>query len=318
MTGLLISIAVLAILTLFFLWLTVRAIRARSWLVKIPGVLIFGVLTLLLGALTGVSAIGAYELGRPRSNPVPNVQVTSNAAQIARGQQFANLCIGCHSTSGNFPLDGGAESFAPAPLATLYAPNLTPGGELKDWSDGEIMRAVREGVGKDGRALLIMPSDTFHNLADADAQSIIAFLRSQPAVQRTTPERQVTVLGAALVGSGMLPTAAQAPITQPVVAPAAGPTADYGRYLVSWSGCITCHGANLTGGVSSGFGPPAGPNISTVGKRWDQAGFARAIRTGATPDGKNLDPDEMPWKEYTAVFSDEDLRAIYAYLQSLP
>jgi mono/diheme cytochrome c family protein len=318
MTGLLIGLAGLLVLTIVFFWLTLRVARARSWLVKVPGFLIFGLLTLLFAAFTVASARGAYEILRSHGNPVANVQVQSIPAQVQRGQQFANLCIGCHSSSGQFPLDGSTESFTPPPLATLFAPNLTPGGRLKDWSDGEIVRAIREGIGRDGRALLIMPSETFHNLSDADAQAIIAYLRSQPAVQHDTPERQVTVLGAAIIGSGMFPTAAQSPITEPVTAPPPGPTADYGRYLVGWTGCTACHGANLTGGASGGFGPPGGPNISTVGKRWDQAGFIRAIRTGATPDGKTLDNEQMPWQEYNAVFTDDDLRAIYAYLQTLP
>jgi mono/diheme cytochrome c family protein len=317
MTGLLIGLAVLLILTILFLWLFIRSLRARSLLLKIPGLLIFGLLTLLFGAVTVVSARGAYELYRPRNNPVRDVQIASNPQMIARGQQFANLCIGCHSSSGQLPLDGGAESFLPPMLATLYAPNLTPGGPLKDWSDGEVLRALREGIDKNGHALIIMPSDTFHNLSDADAQAIVAYLRSQPPITHDLPDRQVSILAAAMVGAGMFPTSAQAPITEPVISPPAAATADYGRYMVSWTGCQTCHGANLTGAPNSDFGPPGGPNILEPVKRWDQAGFIRAIRTGTTPDGKNLNPEEMPWKEY-AAFSDTDLQAIYTYIHSLP
>ena len=66
------------------------------------------------------------------------------------------------------------------PVGTLYGANLTPAGEIKDWSDGEIIRAIREGVHKTGRSLIIMPSEVFRHLSDVDVQAIVAyFVRSQ-------------------------------------------------------------------------------------------------------------------------------------------
>ncbi len=66
------------------------------------------------------------------------------------------------------------------------------------------------------------------------------------------------------IGAGLAPTSAQPPITQPIVAPAEGASADYGQYLVSILGCRLCHGENLTGGKVGGPGPPAGPNLTGV------------------------------------------------------
>ena len=34
--------------------------------------------------------------------------------------------------------------------------NLTPAGPLKDWSDGEIFRAIRNGIDRDGQVLFAM------------------------------------------------------------------------------------------------------------------------------------------------------------------
>ena len=82
---------------------------------------------------------------------------------------------------------------------------MTPGGPLKDWSDGEIVRAIREGLDRDGRPLLIMPSDAFHHLSDDDVQNLVAYLRSQPAVQHATPARDMNLLGLILVGAGLFP-----------------------------------------------------------------------------------------------------------------
>ena len=63
-------------------------------------------------------------------------------------------------------------------------------------------------------------------------------------------------------------------------------------------------------------GPPAGPNLITVSQRWSEADFIKAMRTGIKPDGKHLS-DEMPWKDISAFASDDDLKALYAYLKTL-
>jgi hypothetical protein len=85
----------------------------------------------------------------------------------------------------------------------LWAANLTP-AHFKNWSDGEIVRAIREGVGKDGRSLVIMPSEVFHNLSDADVQAIVAVLLAQPAVEPDTPTKQFNVLGAIMAAALLL------------------------------------------------------------------------------------------------------------------
>ena len=86
------------------------------------------------------------------------------------------------------PLIGGLDlgKDSPAPVGNIVSLNLTPAGELKDWSDGEIMRALRNGAHKNGRPLL-MPINRLRSLSDDDMQSVIACLRSQPAVQNPMP-----------------------------------------------------------------------------------------------------------------------------------
>src|SRR5262249_51210123 len=153
------------------------------------------------------------------------------------------------------------------PMGTLYAPNLTPAGEIRDWTDGEIIRAIREGIHKSGRALIIMPSENFKNMSDADVQAVVAYLRSQPASGTASPPARLSILAAAFIGVGMFPTAAQPAITAPIVAPAEGRTPEYGKYLVSVLGCTTCHGENL-GGRKPGMGPPAGPNLTMIVPKW--------------------------------------------------
>jgi mono/diheme cytochrome c family protein len=199
----------------------------------------------------------------------------------------------------------------------LVPPNLTPGGPLQDWTDGEIVLAIREGVDRDGRALLIMPSDAFHHLSDADVTTLVAYLRSQPPVTHPTPVRDMNLLGVLLVGAGVFPTAAQPPIEQPQTAPSSGVTPEYGQYLVDITGCRTCHGANLEGRTPGGFGPPAGPSLRAIIPTWPEGDFVNFFRTGVDPYGRAIDPALMPWPAINQAYTDDELRAMYAYVQSV-
>ncbi len=306
-------------LVILFGWLATRAWHSSRRILKWPGLALSGLLAVLLALVFVVGVLGAYRLYVPRGNPVADVNVSGTPERIARGERFAHYCAGCHSSTGKPPLDGSTTSYA-GPLGPLYPPNLTPAGPLKAWSDGEILRAVREGVDKDGRALLVMPSEAFHNLSDVDAIAIVAYLRSQPAEthdpQVDTPSNGLGFLGLMLVGAGLFPTSAQVPITQVVVAPQTG-TPGYGDYLVNVIGCRICHGSNLAGGTPSQFGgPPVGPNLTAMVPKWSEADFVRTIRTGTDPTGHKLS-DSMPWKQISAFATDDDLKSIYEYLHAL-
>jgi mono/diheme cytochrome c family protein len=313
-----VGMGVLAVLLVLFGWLTSRAWRARNPALKWAGTILGGLLTLVVAIVIGAASYGFVLLNRTHTNPVANITVAGTPEQLARGQKLANSCVGCHSSNSQFPLAGQNFGEGGPPVGTLYAANLTPGGELKDWSDGEIVRAIREGIHKNGRSLMIMPAGSFKGLSDEDVQSLVAFLRTQPSTP-ATPPTNINLVGALIVAlSGGEILTAQPPISGPVTAPPAGPTREYGQYLASSiGGCRDCHGANLTGGTPSGNGPPAGPNLTTVAQRWSEADFIKAMRTGQKPDGTMLS-DDMPWKEINALASDDDLKALYAYLQSLP
>src|SRR5207302_2617866 len=239
-----------------------------------------------------------------------NITASATPDRLTVAQRRLNGCTGCHSTTDAQPFDGGADDFLGGPLGTLYAPNLTPGGPLKDWTDGEIVRAVREGIDRDGHPMLIMPSDAFHHLSDADVASIVAFLRSQPAVNHPTAARDLTLFGMVIVGSGLFPTAEQPPISQPQTAPPPG-TPAYGQHLVDTTGCAVCHGPDLTGGKpNGGFGPPVGPNLRVIVEPWTETDFVKFFRTGQDPTGRNVDPALMPWRDVGLAYTDDELRTI--------
>jgi mono/diheme cytochrome c family protein len=167
-------------------------------------------------------------------------------------------------------------------------------------------------VNKDGRALLIMPSGNYHQMSDADVQSLVSYLRSQPVVDRLVPETRLNLLGMILLGAGIFPTSAQPPLAGPVEAPPAGRTPEYGEYLVDLSSCRDCHGENLMGGTSEFV--PIGPPLPPIVGQWTAEEFVNTIRTGVDPNGLALDQERMPWQDYSAAFTDEELQAIYLYI----
>ena len=83
--------------------------------------------------------------------------------------------------------------------------------------------------------------------------------------------------------------------------------------------CRACHGAALAGGKSSEPGAPPSPDLTPGGVLaiWSASDFIETMRTGTTPYGRQLDPKFMPYQEYGRM-TDEDLTAIFLYLQSLP
>jgi mono/diheme cytochrome c family protein len=251
----------------------------------------------------------------PHGRPVRDLKVEQTPERIARGQHIANTwCVGCHSLNGQLPLSGGKNlsDEAGIPLGDLYTINLTPAGPLANWTDGQIFRAIRDGADERGRRLPVMSSQRVRNLSDADIESVIAYIRSQPPVQHETPPPAPSFLAVVFAGAGMLPYLPDmAPDT--IVAPRPDATAVYGQYLVKWMGCDECHGPNLTGG--GGGVMPKGPSIHSV-KGWTRDGFLAAMRTGKTPYGLQLDSLMMPWT-FVGRLTDAELTAMHAYLRTL-
>ncbi len=314
MIGNLIGLVVLIALAVFFAWLTRRAWRSKRGPIKWVGVVLAGLPTLLLGLLSVFAAVGMGKIYTPRGSPAPDITVAGTAEQIARGEHLAYaFCAICHSLDNQLPLSGGRDvgKDSPVPVGELIAANLTPGGRLKDWSDGETFRAIREGIDRDGRPLITMSALSTRNLSDEDLQAVIAYLRSQPAIQNETPPDNPNLLFAIFSGAGLVPE--PKPITGAVVAPPLGATADYGEYIVSYAGCRDCHGANLRGG--GGGLTPAGPNLEVV-TGWTQDQFIATMRTGVDPGGHALDPRQMPW-ESIGKLDDVELLALYEYLRGL-
>ena len=244
---------------------------------------------------------------------VPAFAAATDSASLARGEHIANIvCAACHGAN----LAGADTAMIDAPVfAVLHPANLTPGGVLQRASDGQLARAIREGVGADGRRLFLMPSQAFHGMSDSDLAAVIGYLRSLPPIAHETKPRKVGPIASMLIASGQLPNQPPPPIDAPVLAPAAAPSVEYGEYLAPIYGCKECHGADLKGLKPSGNGPPAGPDLIRVAHAEPYEKFENAVRHGVGTNGKQLSV-EMPWS-FFARMDDQEVQAIYAYLKSL-
>ena len=323
------TVGVLVVIGLIVLFgfLTTRAWRLKNAFLKWGGVVIAGLLTLISNAVLALALVGFYKLNQRHDNPVANIQVAGTAAQIARGERLAHTCASCHTPVDQLPLSGSnlAAKFGLPPLGTLYAPNLTPSGDITDWTDGEVIRAIREGIHKNGRSLLIMPADIFRSLSDDDVQSIVAYLRSQPPTGAPTPINRFNLLGAVFMNLSDFRTA-QKPVGS-VTAPQPGTVAN-GKYMVDIIGCRSCHGDQLQGRVETGQpGPPAGPNLTQIVPQWTEEQFVTFFNTGQLPEGgtvpivtlpSGFSEPRMPWPMVRAAATDAELHDIFTYLHGLP
>ena len=306
---------VIVLITIAFGWLAWRAWHVRKPLLKWVGGVLSGLLTLVLTLVSVVALIGMVKFYRPRSAPIPDVTVAATSEQIQRGEYLANsFCTSCHSPNGELPLIGGPDLAKDIPIGSFVAANLTPGGSLKDWSDGEIFRALRNGIDPQGRGLVLMSNNRVRNLSDEDMQALIAYLRSQPAVENATPNPpdKLSMLGIVMLGAGQLPEG-KPPVSGVITAPPRGATLEYGGYIASYQDCRDCHGEDLTGGVKGQLAP-IGPNLRVV-RGWTQDQFITTLRTGMNPSGHQLNP-QMPWQAISRM-DDTDLTALYKYLVSL-
>ena len=169
------GVTILVVLIGVFGFLTLRAWKAKRRWLKWTGVFLSGLLTFIPSVLLILALLGFYKLNQHFDNSVQEIQVAGTPDQIARGEKLANICVSCHTPGNQMPLSGSnfAAKFEFPPLGTLYAPNLTPSGNIADWTDGEIIRAIREGVDQNGRSLLVMPSVDFRNMSDEDVEALV-------------------------------------------------------------------------------------------------------------------------------------------------
>ena len=187
LTDILIMIVLIALVGLFA-WLAQSASRSSHGWIKWPGMLLSSLVSLLVLAILGLVIYGQVKFKPVQANrPLYQIQADMSPAGQERGKYLVENVMGCagacHTPEGKSPFIGQMENANMGPAVIEFnVPNLTPDDEtgLGSWSDAEIARAIREGVDKNGRALVVMPSSSYHILSDADMAAILGYLRSLP------------------------------------------------------------------------------------------------------------------------------------------
>ena len=291
---------------------------------KCIGIVLGGLVGLLVLVAVGLYGKARFEFGARYPSQVESIAVPTDVASVEHGKHLASfLCMECHSND----LGGNPDFFAMNGIGSASAPNLTSGqgGIGAHFSDADYVRAIRYGVKPDGTSVFIMPSTDFHSMSDKDLGDLIAYIRSIPAVDRQTPEPHMrfTFLGGVMYGAGLFGHLLRADAIQQMgevpAAPAPAVDAAYGKYLVDINGCRDCHGAQLAGAKPGDPKSPLSANLTPGGelRAWTEADFIKTLRTGVSPSGTQLPNEFMPWK-YKRLMSDDELKAVWAYLQSLP
>ena len=310
-------------------------------------VLLFILLAVVVAAGGG---LGYLTLKKPAQRPALTIKIDPTPARVERGKYiFTKLadCDGCHSQRDFTRVAGPViesgrgrgnilSDFVTDLPGTVVAPNITPDPEtgIGTWTDGEKMRAIREGVDRDGRALFpMMPYSFYRNMSNEDVMSVVAYLDSLPSVKNRLPQTSLKFPVGLMIKS--LPQ----PVENAPPAPGKEDKVQYGRYLVTLAGCGDCHtpldsgqpveSKRFGGGQAfpSRIGTVVSANISPdrntgIGK-WSEDFFLQKFADyreyAVTGPPTATGPEQftlMPWLRF-AQLPDEDLRAIYAFLRTV-
>ncbi len=275
--------------------------RALRWLRNT----IAAVVLLLLLAAATLYALSERILRRTYEEPLASVPVPADSASIAEGERLTWIhgCRGCHTPS----LAGQwfEDDFW---LGHIAAPSLIEAARA--YSDPELVRIIRRGVRPDGRSVVVMSSEMFAPLSDADLGKIIAYIRSVPPAAGLSRSVQLGPLARLGLVIGQYDPAAvlvrQADsATASGYFPAGGDRDASGAYLAR-TACVECHGVRLEG---SDFAPDL-----RIAKGYTRDQFAHFFQTGEALGGRDLALMSQVARNRFSHFTDEEEDALYAYL----
>jgi mono/diheme cytochrome c family protein len=310
---------------------------AGKWTRRVVKVVGYGAAVLVVVLALGVTmTVGWRPVLGPRARAVTARRFEPTPARLERGRYLTENVAGCFACHSDYDLKNPAASYPPARkgggdsledhgVPGLVAPNITPDPEtgVGAWTDDELARAIREGVGRDGRALFpMMPYRNYKQLSDEDLASVVVYLRQLEPVRNRLPKSNIPFPVSRLINA--LPE----PLTAPVPEPDRADPVKYGEYLVAVADCAACHttrddrgrplaGLTFGGGNLLSDGRIATANITpdaTGIPYYDEALFLEVIRKGHVKARKLS--TGMPWWVYRGM-SDSDLKAVFAYLRTV-
>jgi mono/diheme cytochrome c family protein len=289
------------------------------------------------------AAIAFYVASRQNlkfdDTPAPRLAFASDSATLARGRYIVRVaapCAACHGDPTKYqaylsgeevPLSGGHKF--PIPPGNFYVRNITPDPEtgIGSFADSTVARALRYGVGHDGRALL--PFMEMQGLSDEDLAAVVAYLKHQAPVRNPVPDHEYNLLGKVVKATALANPVG--PHATPLTVSPRGATVENGRYLVeSVSLCGSCHtqrDMNTGAFIGQPYAGTTGfedemdasriwspPNITSGGRlaNLTEDQFIARFRAGRAIPGS-----PMPWQAFQKL-DDDDLRAIYRFLMTVP
>jgi mono/diheme cytochrome c family protein len=283
-----------------------------KWLRRIGVVLAALVAIVVMTALV-LYVVGGRKFARTLDVDVHPIEIPDDSLSIAEGVRFARIfeCVSCHGAR----LEGEVMIEDPV-LGRLVAPHIAPGegSVTTDFTTEDWVRAIRHGIGGDGRPLVIMPASYFVDIvSDRDLANIIAYLQQVEPVDHH-PGKSSWRLAQVLLGAGVFPFEYDRidHSKPPPRRPPALDTAATGEYLGGT--CRVCHGKNLMGGEEFG-GTPIAPG--GLIEAYDEQSFVRLFRTGQAQNGRMIDSTRMPWHMLGAM-TDDELHAVWRYIHSVP
>jgi cytochrome c553 len=225
---------------------------------------------------------------------------------------------GAELSGRNWAVDG-------TPFVT--AQNLTPDPEtgIGNFTDDELARAIREGIGRDGRTLFpIMPYVAMHAMPDEDLASVIVYLRSLKPIRNPLPPSAVPFPLNRLIAG--VPEPIDATVTADLSTPE-----KRGEHIARIAICADCHttrddsgntpaGLDFAGGTAMAFEgrktiytANITPSVNGI-PYYTEGLFIEVMRTGKVK-ARELDP-MMPTIFYRNM-TDQDLKDVFAYLKTL-
>ncbi|MBK7762991.1 MAG: c-type cytochrome [Bacteroidetes bacterium] len=300
-------------------------------------ILVLVVVLIIGAAFINFSGLPTYKVEMPEN--LKNLHVKIDSSTVARGERMASmLCIKCHMGEGN-KLIGKHVDDLPKEFGTIYSYNITQDKEagIGNWTDGEIIYLLKTGIKRDGSyAPPYMPK--FPLMADEDIEAIVAWLRSdRPNVQASKEKQainQPNFLVKFLCRVAMKPLPLQ---KSPILSPDSNNAVALGKYLSTGAlGCFQCHSQDFKTNneiepeKSIGFFGGGNPMLDMDGNlvpsqnitfdktsgigNYSEDDFLRILKEGKRPDGTST---RYPMEPYS-VLSDNEIKAIYAYLKTVP
>jgi mono/diheme cytochrome c family protein len=293
---------------------------------------------LVILVVVGISAtIGWRPFIGPKTRALTDRKFEATPERLKRGEYLAEHvagCIYCHTPQTEGPngpevvaaKKGSGQVFPiPGLPGTLVAPNITSDTEtgVGNFTDDQLARAIREGISHDGQTLFpMMPYSHYRRMSDEDLASVVVYIRTLSPLRSPLPRTDIHFPVKYLIRG------VPQPVTETVQADLSTPVSR-GEYLVNLSVCSECHTPRKRGRPDSTMkfaggqvfdpsGKLVSPNITPdatgIGNYTEEM-FVKAMRTGYV--SKRQLNTAMPWQFYSGQ-TDEDLKAMYAYLRTLP